>query len=555
MKQSVATALVAACIVVSTFGQGRGGQQPKPKPLPPNAPKLLVVLVLDQFRADYIDLYSHQWTKGLKRLVDGGALFTRNAYPYAATYTCAGHATIGTGAFPALHGMSSNDFYDRTLRRTLPCAFDPTTTSVPFGGATGTERHSARNLLLPTFGEELRRQSPHPTRIVTIAQKPRSSITFAGRGHADTIAIFEEDDGTWATSQAFTTKPWPDVDEFVRAHPMTAAYGWVWDRVLPLGSYKFADDLAGESKVAPWTPLFPHPLIGAKGDPDNQFVTAWEKSPLNDEFLTNLAIHLLKSRALGTGAGTDVLTLSLPSLDHNGHEFGPRSHEVQDILARADVNIGRLLDAIEAQVADRYVLAFSADHGVALVPEQAKADGLDAGRINTTEIREKVNAALEQLFAEPGTHAAVVWDAQLALAPGVMDRLRQTRNGFRTVKEAVMSVRGISKVLTSDEVITGASSNDPVMKAWRLSYVPGRSGDFMLTPKPNWIFRGEGGTTHGSMHGYDQRVPLLFYGARIRAGRFDTQTTPADLAPTLMALTGLTMPRAQGRSLAGTITR
>src|SRR5690349_6739230 len=116
-------------------------------PRPANAPRLLVVLVLDQFRADYIEMYGHQWTKGLRTLVDRGAVFTKAAYPYAATYTCAGHATLATGAFPAVHGMSSNDFYDRTLRRLVPCAFDPAVTSVPFGGGAGKERHSGRNLL------------------------------------------------------------------------------------------------------------------------------------------------------------------------------------------------------------------------------------------------------------------------------------------------------------------------------------------------------------------------------------------------------------------------
>jgi predicted AlkP superfamily pyrophosphatase or phosphodiesterase len=550
LRRAPAVALVLLCSIAA--------QTPAPQqtPRPANAPKLIVVLVLDQFRADYIDLYGRQWTKGLRRLVDGGAMFTQAAYPYASTYTCAGHATIGTGAFPAVHGMSGNDFYDRALRRTVACAFDPVVTSVPFGGGSGRERHSGRSLLVPTFPEELRRQSPGmPTRIVSVAQKPRSSIMFAGRGAPDTIAVFEEDDGTWATSDAFTTTPWPEVDEFVRAHPLKGAYGAVWERLLPASAYRFVDAGAGEGRPAPWTATFPHRLISSKGVPDNEFVTAWERSPWDDVFLTDLAIHLLKAKRLGTGAGTDVLTLSLPSLDHIGHEFGPRSHEVQDVLARADVSIGRLLDAIDAQVGPRYVLGFSSDHGVATLPEQVTAEGGDAGRVSGTDVRTAINGAVEKVLGAAGQHVAAIYGLDIALTPGVYDQIRMRPNGLETVKAAIAAVRGIAFAFSADDIIAGGASSDPRLKAWRLSYVPGRSGDFVMTPKPNWILRSGSGSTHGTMNSYDQRVPLIFYGAGIRAGRFDTTSTPADLAPTLMALVGATLPRAQGQSHAGVIAR
>ena len=528
---------------------------PTPAPRPTDAPRLLVVIVLDQFRADYAELYGKQWTKGLRRLYDRGAVFTNSAYPYAATYTCAGHATMGTGAFPAVHGMSGNEFYDRTLRRQVACALDPAATSVPFGGASGRERHSARSLLIPTFAEEIRTQSKLQTKIVSVAQKPRSAVTFAGRGHADTAVVFEEDDGTWATSDWYTSTAWPDVDEFVRAHPMKAQYGAVWQLLLPPAMYRFTDAARGEAQPRPWSQTFPHPLTSAKGVPDNEFVTAWERSPWNDEFLTNLAIHLLRARRLGTGSGTDVLTLSLPCLDHNGHEFGPRSHEVQDILARADVNIGRLLDAVEEQVGPRYVVGFSSDHGVALIPEQATAEGLDAGRLSTTDIRNAVNAAVEQALGAPGPHVAAVYDSQVALVPGTLDLLRLKPNAVQSVRAAIAGVRGVAAAFSVEDIVGGAAASDARLKAWRLSYVPGRSGDFVFTPRPNWIMRGASGSTHGTLNSYDQRVPLVFFGARIRAGRYDIAASPADLAPTLAHLVCVKLPRAQGRSLTEAVAR
>ena len=539
----ILSAVAAAPIAASRF------QAPAPAAqTPAGRPKLVVFLVLDQFRADYIDMYGHQWTKGLRRLLDKGALFTEAAYPYAVTLTCAGHATIGTGAFPAVHGMASNDFYDRALRRLVTCGFDPGVRPVPFGDATGIEHHSARSLLAPTFAEELRRQSKVQTRVVSVAQKPRSSVTLAGRGHADTVAIWEEDAGTWSTSTMYTRKPWADVDEFVRRRPMRADYGKVWTLLMPPAFYKYVDDGAGEGRPAPWTRTFPHPVISTKKVQDLEFVNAWERSPLNDAFLADLAIHLLRSRKLGTGPGTDVLTLSMPCLDHNGHEFGPRSFEVQDILLRADANIGRLLDALDEQVPGQYVLGFTADHGVAMIPEQMIADKQDAGRISGTQMGELVDKTLVRILG--GTEvSAVVYDQQVVLTPGGYDQLRARPGAIDTVKAAIGSVPGVAGVYSVDEIAGGAASDDPRIRAWRLSYVPGRMGDFMLVLKPNWILRSTSGTTHGTLNAHDQRVPVLFFGAGIKPGRYAATSSPADLAPTFAHLTGIVMPRAQGRAL------
>jgi predicted AlkP superfamily pyrophosphatase or phosphodiesterase len=288
--------------------------------------------------------------------------------------------------------------------------------------------------------------------------------------------------------------------------------------------------------------------------PDNEFVTAWERSPLDDVFLTDLAIHLLNARKLGTGEGIDVLTLSLPSLDHVGHEFGPRSHEVQDMLARMDANIGRLLDALDAQAPGRYVVGFSSDHGVMIVPEQLKADGLDSGRVSSTAIQKAINTAVVKEIGVENSVASI-WEQQVALAPGVFDALRKSRNGLGPIKNAIRSVPGIFAAYSSDDVLAGDKSPDPLIAAWRLSQVHGRTGDFLFVPKTNWIVRSVSGTTHGTMREYDQRVPLVLFGARIKPGTYDAAATPADLAPTFAALAGITMPQARGHALAHVIAR
>lgn len=550
-RPATAIAALAAGLALTLAVEARDHAAP---PQPGDRPRLLVFLVVDQFRADYPAMYGDTWTKGLRRLFDAGAVMTNNAYPYAATLTCAGHATISTGTFPSSHGLSGNDFYDRALRRSVRCVTDPFVRSVPFGGATGSEYYGPRSILVPTFTDELRRQSKIPPKVVAIAQKPRSSVTLAGRGSPDTIAVWEEDDGTWATSSAYTSTPWPEVEEFVRAHPMHDDYGKVWTMIMPPHRYRGMDEGAGEGRPAPWSRTFPHVIGSTKKIPDNEFVSAWERSPLNDVFLTDLAIHLLRARKLGTGDGTDVLTLSLPNLDHIGHEYGPRSWEVQDILFRVDANIGRLLDALDDQVPGRYVVGFSSDHGVMHIPEQLKADGLDAGRISSTAIQKAVNSAVA---AQIGVEDAVasIWEQQIALAPGVFDALRKSRNGLGPVKNAIRSVPGMQVAYSSDDVLAGDQSKDPLIRAWRLSQVHGRTGDFFFVMKPNYIVRSTSGTTHGTLREYDQRVPLVFFGAHIKPGRYDATSTPADLAPTFASLIGIAMPQARGRAIREAVSR
>ena len=415
-------ALTTFAMLVAAGGLSDGSRAATPAALQSGAPpKLVVILVIDQFRADYVDLYSSRWTSGLRRLLREGAVFTRAAYPYGGTVTCPGHATIGTGAFPATHGMTGNAWYDRATRRLVACAADPGATSVPFGGAIGRERHSAANLLVPTFSDELQRQGAGSPRVVSVALKPRSAIMLGGRGDDDSVVVWEEDDGTWATSDAFTKTPWPDVDAFVRAHPLAAAYGQSWTKLRPPATYRLADDAVGEGQPGGWTRMFPHPIDSAAGKPDGVFVSRWERSPWSDEYVTDMAIHLLETRQLGRREATDFLSVSLPALDLVGHEYGPNSHEVQDVLARVDRTIGRLLDALDEKVgAGRYTLGFSSDHGVATIPEQIAARGQPAGRVVTNEITRAVDATVAK-YLGPGTYLGRLESLQLSLTPGTVE--------------------------------------------------------------------------------------------------------------------------------------
>ena len=536
-------AMVSAAPVTGTIGQQSTAGSGRPR--------LVVMIVVDQMRADYIDRYQTQWTAGLRRMLDSGASFTRAAYPYGGTLTCPGHVTISTGTFPVTHGLAGNEWFDHRAKKLVSCVNDPSAKPVAFGGGVGHEFSGPRNLETRTFADELRRQSKRQPWIVSVGLKPRTAIALAGRGSSSTIAVWEEDDGTWATSTAYTKVPWPEVDEYVRAHPIADAYGQLWNRVRPVEWYVGPDDGAGEASPAPWSRTFPHPLESESGKPDSTFVTAWERSPWSDAYIADLGYTLTEKFGLGTAADrTDLLALSFPAADNAGHQFGPTSHEVQDVFVRLDAQLGRLLDLLDKQVGpDKYVVALTSDHGVALLPEQGKL----TGRVPGSALRDAVQQTLSKALG-PGTYVAGQTVGNIFLSAGVADRLRARPGLIQSVKMALFATGAIQRVLWGDELTGSMGTRDPVLDAWRLSYVPGRNGEFIVVPKHNWLMQ-ETGTTHGTPYDYDQRVPILFFGASIRPGKYASTATPADIAPTLASIVGIRMTQAEGWALTDAIQR
>ncbi|GMV21308.1 MAG: alkaline phosphatase [Acidimicrobiia bacterium] len=508
-------------------------------------PRLAVILVVDQMRADYVQMYGHQWTKGLRRLLDTGAQFPLAEYPYGYTVTCAGHATISTGNVPAHHGMIGNAWHDRELRKNVACTEDATVTSVPFGGRAGSEKHSPKYLATNTFADELRAQSRQAPTVLGLSLKARSALTLAGQPSPTTYAVWEEDDGTWATSSAYTPTPWTVVDQWAAANPVTALYGRTWDRLLPASSYLYADDLPGE----PSPGTFPHQLTSTSGKADNAFVNLWERSPYSDQALGQMAAHMVRELKMGQREGvTDLLGVSFSALDLVGHAFGSRSHEVQDTLARLDVTIGQLLDSLDASVGrDNYVVALSADHGVAPMPEQTQGVLRSAGRYSSTALRGKIEDALAPALGE-GPHVTSIQGAHVYLTPGTLERVMATPGLREAVTRAIRSMPGPGEIFWTDELTSTAKTDNLELQLARNSYFPGRSGDLLVFYGAYWVPQSSG-TTHGTVYAYDRRVPVIFAGAGIAPGRYLVPAAPVDIAPTLAHLTGITLGRTDGHVL------
>ncbi|MCU0248706.1 MAG: alkaline phosphatase family protein [Vicinamibacterales bacterium] len=521
---------------------------------PAQPPKLVVLIVVDQMRGDYVARYGSQWIGGLRRLVDGGAWFRRAAYPYLTTVTCVGHATVSTGAFPRTHGLVGNAWFDRDLGRSTGCTFDPGLTTIsyasPVAGGEGPSR-----LRAATLSDELRAQLPVPARVVTMSIKERTAITLAGL-RADAATWFNPAAGGFVTSSAYTSAPVPFVAAFTKANPVTADLGKVWTRMLPAGRYLFADAGRGEKPPAFWSAGFPHALE-AKGEvPDAQFFEAWESSPFSDDYLGRLAIASVDALKLGQGTGTDFLGISFSALDLVGHDFGPTSHEVQDTLARLDRTIGALLDHLDRTAgAGNYVVALTADHGVAPIPEQAAAFGIDAGRLDAALVRQAAQRALEAALG-PGTYTVRSQYSDLILEPDAVEQLRRDPRALDQVLRALRAVPGVAAAFFAEQLDAYAAAGDRDARAALLGYYPGRSGDVIVMPHPYWFFVAADGTaqpgsatSHGTMYGYDQQVPIILFGKGIKPGEYARVVTPADIAPTLAFLCGVTLAHADGEIL------
>jgi Type I phosphodiesterase / nucleotide pyrophosphatase len=544
--QTTAIAVLAACVLATAPVTQRGPTAPTAPPTP-TAPRLLVLLVVDQFRADYLDWYGAQWTGGLHRLRTMGAVYPRATIPYAITKTCAGHASISTGAPPAAHGLIDNDWYDSSRRSFVGCTADEAARPIGLGGQDVVERHSAAALNVPTLGDELRRQARQPPRILSLALKARAAISLGGHGGPGTVIFWEEDSGHWATSTAFASTAWKEVSESINQRPHAAARGQLWHRLLPPDRYVDGDDAPGEPSPA----TFPHSLHSPSGAPSAYL---WDASPLSDRYLGELAGTLSERLALGQRDATDLLAIGFSALDYVGHSYGPRSHEVQDVLARLDVVLGRLFDTLDRTVgADKYVVAFSSDHGVALLPEQAASLGAVGGRLSVNALGVAIESALRGHFG-PRPFIEAMTGTYVHFLPGVLDAIQGNALALRGVEAAALAVPGVERVLWSTELSSSSASDATAVLAMRRSYFAGRSGDLAFQPKPHWVVA-SAGTNHGSWHAYDREVPVIFLGANVKSGRQSGVASPLDVAPTLAALAGITMPRGSGRPLVEIISK
>jgi predicted AlkP superfamily pyrophosphatase or phosphodiesterase len=556
VRRCLCVTFAGALFTALAFG-AQAPRKPPVRSIPhPARPKLVVMIVVDQMRGDYVDKLRGQWTGGLKRLVEEGAWFHEAAFPYAATETCVGHATISTGAFPASHGMIANSWWDRDQQKMVTCTSDPNAKNVAYAGGSTKGGDSAVRMQLPSFAEELKFQTAGATRVVTFSLKARAAITLAGH-KGDAVTWLDSGTGAWVTSSAYGTMPF--VEEFAKKHPLSEDYGKTWSLSLPESAYFYDEKATGAAPPGGWSASFPHALRGKEGSSsaDEVFVEQWASSPIADTYLTHMAEAAIDSLGLGKAGGTDYLGVSYSTVDYVGHAYGPRSREIQDILVRLDKDLGELLAHLDQKVGrGNYIVALSADHGVVPVPQDMARTGVDTGVLSIPELQERMEKALEP-FNYPKPTIARLAEGNVYFSPGIYARLQQEPAALRAVMDAALAHPGVAAVYRAEDLSGAVSSSSQIRTALTLSYFPSRSGDLFIVPEPYWLVsgspvgkRGGSGTGHGTPYNYDQHVPLLLLGYGIQPGEYFRAVTPADIAPTFAALCGITLATRDGRVLA-----
>jgi predicted AlkP superfamily pyrophosphatase or phosphodiesterase len=504
----------------------------------PSHPKLVVVISIDQFPYEYLTRFSEHFGEGgFRYLTANGAVFSNAQYEHAANLTGPGHAVIATGCYGRVNGIVANNWYNSATRTRVNCVED-TTVRVLGARARGV---SPALLLMTTIGDALKRSSPS-SRVVSVSMKDRSAILMGGKS-AD--AAYWLVDSSFVTSTYYmeTLPSW--VREFNRSGLACSFFGKTWDRILPEQEYAGLDrddpPYEGGSGVSA---SFPHRITGTDSTriTPGYFGALWNSPYLND-LLIAFVKEAMVADSLGIRGATDMLCIGLSANDAVGHTFGPHSHEVLDMTVRTDRLLADLFSFIDEKVGlAGCLVVMSSDHGIAPMPEytQEHVPGRKAGRTGSGVI-----AALCEHYAGPAHGPS--WIASVVDGNIYLDRLAMAEEGVTTAWVATLladSLRNnelIGGVMTAEEA-GGNGYSTLVEGRLRRGFHPGRSGDIVYALQPYFIdYSGKTGTDHGQPYEYDAHVPVIFAGADVRAGTYDSKASPADIAPTLAALLGISL--------------
>jgi hypothetical protein len=487
-------------------------------------PRLVLTIVVDQMRYDYLQRFGADFTAGLKRLLDEGAVFTNAHYEAAPTVTAVGHATILSGATPSVSGIPGNAFYDRAAGRQVQSITDFDVTAL---GEAGTGA-SPRRLAVSTVGDELK-LSGHGGKVFGVSMKDRSAILPAGRA-ADAAYWFGEQGNIVSSTWYFPALP-----------------QWVQDYNATQPAARFSG--------AEWAGL-QLPALDAE-----DFYSRLDETGLADELVLEFALLLMAQEDLGSDAATDLLSVSFSATDELGHVHGIDVPQTQAMMASVDEKIGRLITAAQQRAGRNGLLVvFTADHGVARRPEDNAADGLPGGRYDARDERRAVEEALDAAF---GTGDYVVGSGEMsmyfsrdpfaaAVAAGAPRPPSVSRTAMEQVAAATLrQLPNVARVYTRTELESPLFGGDRIDQRVRNGFHPLSSGDVIVVHDPGWMNR-PAGTTHGSAYAYDSHVPLIFWGPRslLRPGRHHSRVAVHDIAPTLATLLGIATPSGSlGRTL------
>jgi predicted AlkP superfamily pyrophosphatase or phosphodiesterase len=515
--------------------------------------KLAVIIVVDQMRADYLAHQQAHYTGGFKGLLDNGFQFTKTYHEHAVTETGVGHATIATGCYPSHHGIVGNDWWDLAKSRSVYCAEDSGKSIV---GRPGSDGRSPHNLLRPVFGDWLRHSFPQ-SKVLAVTGKDRSSILMAG--FEGTAYWYYPSDGAFVTSTYYQTVYPAWVDSINNRRPAASYAAGAWDRLLPLDKYTGRDSVNAEYDGQRTT--FPHDLAGKPNDEPKKYYGEFRYTPYLDQLILQFARDLVVNEQMGADSVVDLLIIGCSAGDYIGHRYGPSSHEIQDHYLRLDGFLGSFFTFLDSSVGvNQYVVALTGDHGVLPLPEELKEKGIAARRING----DTLEAAIRRIGAAVAAEIKCSTNVVLAAGDGVILNYAEAKSAGHdeewlrsTVCMKIMELDFVADAFTHENLASGSVVTRPYINLYRNNYLSDRSPDIMLRFKEHWIISNEPqGTTHGTPYVYDRHIPLIFYGAGVKAGLDTLRAASVDVTPTLSELLGITPPAdIDGRSLLSRLKR
>lgn len=506
-------------------------------------PKLVVGIVADQMRWDYLYRYQNHYGKGgFNRLLSSGFSFENVMITHSPSKTAVGHSVIYSGSVPAINGITGNSWVEVPSGKKMYCVSDSTVDAV--GLVAGSEdrdagRMSPKNLLVTTITDELRLATNFRSKVVGVSLKDRASILPAG--HAANIAYWLDDvSGRFITSTYYAKDLPRWVEDFNEMKLPDQLVSKGWNTLLPIESYTQSTE-----DYVPWEgrfikekrSVFPHDLSidynASKG--------TIRKTPFGNTLTLEFAKRALEGHDLGKGEETDFLTVNLASTDYVGHMYGPNSVEIEDVYIRLDRDLEAFFDYLDKKIGkSNYLVFLTADHGAAHVPAFLTEHKIPSGVLNGGTVRKALNKVLNDEFGQKDLVTSVLNDRVH------FDKAKiKTADEYEKIKRSAINILGAIEgvqMVVDLENIDKEAVPEPIKSMLVNGYNRKRSGPLVIVPEPAWFAGSKTGTTHGVWNPYDTHIPLVFMGWNISKGKSNQLHSMTDIAPTLAALLKIQMP-------------
>ncbi len=509
----------------------------------PTKTRLVLGIVIDQFRYDYLTRFEDLFVEGgFRRLLDGGAVFTNAHYTYSPTVTAAGHATFMSGSMPSMHGIIGNEWYDRATGSQVTSVSDSTVKLLgrDGGGGDGGTASSPKRLIGSSIGDQLRLHTNGQSKVIGISLKDRSAILPAGK-HPTGAYWFDSKSGAFVSSTYYFNDLPAWVKQFYRETTTEKYFGLKWEKLLPESAYARSVPDAAPFEKSPYGNTFPYTINGGETKPGAKFYSQFTQTPFANDYTAAFAKAAIENERLGQDDFPDLLTISFSANDSVGHTYGPYSQEVEDITLRTDRVLADLFSYIDQRIGLKNTLiVFTADHGVAPIPEQMTEFGL-GGRYKSGAITAAIQKALEDKFGADKWIQAYV-NGNIYFDYGVIERHKTPLEEVeRVASEAAKKIEGVSECFTRTAILSGRVPLTPVALRVVRGFNRERSGDLVIVAQPFYL-SGQSGTSHGTPYSYDTHVPVILFGGGIIAGSYASDCSPSDIAPTISTLLKIEPP-------------